>query len=322
MGNKKSFHRIKLNDNAIVDSILSVLFLIVGVVVTGAGFSENMAVLGVIGLAVTLGALVFFVHAISFFVFLERDGISIRRFFLRERFYAYADFESYRVNHNYMVLYLRNGRQIRFKSENCDLDALAVLQKRLRVRGNSKKHAKASGSRLYWGNCSRPVQITLFCAFTALASLIGVGCLVIGPIETPKENLATSVIEVVEIELDSESEDVILIAEDGAEYVVGASMTSYLGSSEQWKGAELRIWYDDFNNVCELRRRSGDQPIYTLEQYNADMRGVNIAVSVFFGLLALVHPIVLPMILLAYRDPDKHPKLYEHWETDSLWTRY
>ena len=46
MGNKKSFHRIKLNDNAIVDSILSVLFLIVGVVVTGAGFSENMAVRG------------------------------------------------------------------------------------------------------------------------------------------------------------------------------------------------------------------------------------------------------------------------------------
>ncbi|MBQ2734455.1 MAG: hypothetical protein IJF33_01345 [Clostridia bacterium] len=321
MGNKKSFHRIKLNDNAIVDSILSVLFLIVGVVLIGAGFSENMAVLGVIGLAVTLGALVFFVHAIRFSVFLERDGIRIRRF-LREQFYVYTDFESYRTNRNYMTLYLDNGRRIRFKSENCDLDALALLQKRLRVRGNSKKHAKASGSRLYWGNCSRPVQITLFCLFTALVSLIGVGCLVVGSIETSKQDLTTRVLEVVEIELDSELEDVILIAEDGTEYVVEASMTSYLGSLEQWKGTELRIWYDDFNNVCELRHRYGDQPIYTLEQYNADMRLINIAASVFFGLLALVHPIVLPMILLAYRDPDKHPKLYEHWETDSLWTRH
>ena len=317
-------HRQKLNNNTSIDSFISGLFLLLGGFLIIMGCSVPMIGITILGALVLIGAMPFFLFSISYSVLLEQQGIRFQVFFVFERFYQYNEIESYRANSHYTYLYPHKGFRIRLKNEDCEEIFIRRLLSRLQVRGNCKKRKGASDSRLFWGNCSRPVQMTLFCGITALVSLIGVGVCIgfLNTLSVSEKNLTERVVDIREVTVDPELEDVILTSTDGEVYTVDAFMSSYLPSFEKLTENDLRIYINDSQEVCALYERFGNRTIFTAEQYKNECLAGSFIMLILFAVVALLHPAFLTTILLAYRNPEKHPRLYEHWETENLWSRH
>ena len=112
----------------------------------------------------------FLVAAINCRVTMNTEQITVRNFFRISKTYSFSEIESWRENTHYVYLYPDNGRRICVKKDDEVDGGLGDLSLQLKKRSIREREG-VSDSKLYWGNCSRPVQLTFFLFLMSLAIL-------------------------------------------------------------------------------------------------------------------------------------------------------
>ena len=263
----------------------------------------------------TLAVLPFLVAAMNCRVTMNMEQVTVRNFFRISKRYSFKEIESWRMNTHYIYLYFVNGRRICIKREN-DIDGrLENLIARVQNNGAFERKG-VSDSKLYWGNCSRPIKWTLVVSFLSAFALLFAACTVgvaTDALLQKKENLNSYTFVV----------DDVRTSEDYVELYSGDDCydIEYGGLDEQnpadLVGTKITVLVDETYNIWELTDENGIC-WYTFEEYQTHQFG-----GVWGGLIFLLlfgGPAItfLILLLLAYHTPHKHPRMYEYFETTNI----
>ena len=260
----------------------------------------------------------FLVAAINCRVTMNTEQFTVRNFFRISKTYSFSDIESWRRNTHYVYLYPVNKRRICIKREDDVDERLEHLIARLQKSG-AYELEEVSDSKLYWGNCSRPVAqtVSLILAgfFFVFPALLIISELV--TVSTRKEDLKSHtfiVTEVREVEDGFElyDKDIFYYVED-TELIEGRKPSDLVGT-------RISVLIDEVNTVWELTDRHRVS-WYTFEEYHSYLGNDTLSIILFIGFLGVASLAALTyfiLVLLAYHAPHKHPRLYENFETTNI----
>ncbi len=261
----------------------------------------------------------FLVAAMNCRVTMNTTQVTVRNFFRISKTYFFEEIESWRENTHYVYLYPVNGRRICVKKDDEVDGGLGDLSLQLKKR-NIREREGVSDSKLYWGNCSRPVQLTFFLFLMSLVLLFLTMCVGSGvqALLEREENLERKSFVVTDVLVD---ETYVHLYED-AENFYDFDQTDL--PAYDWntlKGTRVTVLVDDIAGVWGLYDRYGNELFDFDDSYNANKKGA-IVMTVICGLLALIPLTMIVANLIAYKDPDRHPELYVWVESMHYWRRH
>ena len=258
----------------------------------------------------------FLVAAINCRVTMNTEQITVRNFFRISKTYSFSDIESWRRNTHYVYLYPIGGRRICIKREDDVDDGIKQLILRLKQNGAYEREG-VSDSKLYWGNCSRPITWTLIALFAGIIAMFFTLIMFdeVDNLLMQKEDLERHTFVVVDAHTDEEY--VTLYSED-TQYDIeyGVLNGQNLSDLDDLVGTQVTVWVDAYV-VWELTDAKGVS-WYTFEEYQS-YRADSIWIAlIFFLLFSGGGAVFLTLLLLAYHAPHKHPRLYENFETTNI----
>ena len=150
----------------------------------------------------TVAGVPFLVAAMNCRVTMNTEQITVRNFFRISKTYSFSEIESWRENTHYIYLYPVNGRRICVRRDDEVDDGIGNLSLQLKKRSIREREG-VSDSKLYWGNCSRPVQLTFFLFLMSLVLLFLTMCVFTGiqALLEREENLILMIIITLEKDL-------------------------------------------------------------------------------------------------------------------------
>ena len=260
----------------------------------------------------------FFVAAMNCRVTMNMEQITVRNFFRVSKRYSFKEIESWRMNTHYIYLYPVNGRRICIRRED---DVEGRLENLIaRVQNNGAVERKGvSDSKLYWGNCSRPIKWTLVVSSLSTVALFFAACMAgvaIDALLQKKENLKSYTFVV----------DDVRTSEDYVELYSGDDCydIEYGGLDEQnpadLVGTKITVLVDETYNIWGLTDENGIC-WYTFEEYQNHQFGSIWAGLIFLLLFGGPAITILILLLVAYHAPHKHPRMYEYFETTNIMGR-
>ncbi len=258
----------------------------------------------------------FLVAALNCRVTMNTEHITVRNFFRVSKTYLFDDIDSWRENTHYIYLYPVNGRRICIRREDDVDERTEHLIARAKNNGAVAREG-VSDSKLYWGNCSRPITWTLIALFAGIiASFFTLIMFAeVGHLLMQKEDLERRTFVVVNAH--TEEEYIALYSEDtryDIEY--GPLNGQSLADLADLVGTQVTVWvYDDI--VWELTDAKGVS-WYTFEEYQSYRADSIWIVLIFFLLFSGGGAVFLILLLVAYHAPHKHPRLYENFETTNI----
>ena len=258
----------------------------------------------------------FLVAAISCRVTMNMEQVTVRNFFRISKTYSFSDIESWRRNTHYVYLYPVSGWRICIKREDDVDDGIKQLILRLKQNGAYEREG-VSDSKLYWGNCSRPITWTLIALFAGIIAMFFTLIMFdeVDNLLMQKEDLERHTFVVVDAHTDEEY--VTLYSED-TQYDIeyGVLNGQSLADLADLVGTQVTVWVDDYV-VWELTDAKGVS-WYTFEEYQS-YRADSIWIAlIFFLLFSGGGAVFVTLLLLAYHAPHKHPRLYENFETTNI----
>ena len=267
----------------------------------------------------SLVGVLFLVAAINCRVTMNTEQITVRNFFRVSKTYLFSEIESWRENTHYFYLYPVNGLRICVKKDDEVDDGIGNLSLQLKKRSIREREG-VSDSKLYWGNCSRPVQLTFFLFLMSLVLLFLTMCVFTGiqALLEREENLERKSFIVADVLVD---ETYVHLYED-AETFYDFDQTDL--PAYDWntlKGTRVTVLADDIASVWGLYDRYGNELFDFDDSYNANKKGATI-MTVICGLLALIPLTMIVVNLVAYKSPDRHPELYVWAESMNYWSRH
>ena len=267
----------------------------------------------------TVAGVPFLVAAMNCRVTMNTEQITVRNFFRISKTYSFSEIESWRENTHYIYLYPVNGRRICVRRDDEVDDGIGNLSLQLKKRSIREREG-VSDSKLYWGNCSRPVQLTFFLFLMSLVLLFLTMCVFTGiqALLEREENLERKSFIVADVLVD---ETYVHLYED-AETFYDFDQTDL--PAYDWntlKGTRVTVLVDDIASVWGLYDRYGNELFDFDDSYNANKKGA-IIMTVIFGLLALIPLALIIVNLVAYKFPDRYPELYVKVELMNYWSRH
>ena len=267
----------------------------------------------------SLVGVLFLIAAINCRVTMNTEQITVRNFFRISKTYSFSEIESWRENTHYIYLYPVNGRRICVRRDDEVDDGIGNLSLQLKKR-NIKEREGVSDSKLYWGNCSRPVQLTFFLFLMSLVLLLLTMCVFSGvhALLEREENLERKSFIVADVLVD---ETYVHLYED-AETFYDFDQTGL--PAYDWntlEGTRVTVLVDDIASVWGLYDRYGNELFDFDDSYNANKKGATI-MTVICGLLALIPLTMIVVNLVAYKSPDRYPELYVKVELMNYWSRH
>lgn len=259
------------------------------------------------------------VYAVNYRISMDMSTFTVRNVLRVTKTYGFADVVSYRKNLHYTYLYLKDGKRIRIKIEDEVDDRLDKLLRRLKQNNVSPKR-KTSSTRLYWGNCSRPVQLTLFLIALSLIAFItgALACVGIHTLTLEESDLEEIRFTVTQVEV---TENVVYLY-DTNEGMYDAAEA--LANGRNWfdlHGKHVRILTDGIGTICALTDSAG-QRWFSYDEHYADNFGVTLLLILVMGVLFFGGVTMIVLAFVAYHDPDAHPRLYDSYETMNFWSRH
>lgn len=258
----------------------------------------------------------FLVAAINCRVTMNTEQVTVRNFFRISKTYSFGEIDSWRRNTHYVYLYPVSGRRICIKREDDVDDGIKQLILRLKQNGAYEREG-VSDSKLYWGNCSRPITWTLIALFAGIIAMFFTLIMFdeVDNLLMQKEDLERHTFVVVDAHTDEEY--VTLYSEDmqyDIEY--GVLNGQNLSDLDDLVGTQVTVWVDAYV-VWELTDAKGVS-WYTFEEYQS-YRADSIWIAlIFFLLFSGGGAVFVILLLLAYHAPHKHPRLYENFETTNI----
>lgn len=267
----------------------------------------------------SLVGVLFLIAAINCRVTMNTEQVTVRNFFRISKTYSFSEIESWRENTHYIYLYPVNGRRICVRRDDEVDDGIGNLSLQLKKRSIREREG-VSDSKLYWGNCSRPVQLTFFLFLMSLVLLFLTMCVFTGiqALLEREENLERKSFIVADVLVD---ETYVHLYED-AETFYDFDQTDL--PAYDWntlKGTRVTVLVDDIASVWGLYDRYGNELFDFDDSYNANKKGA-IIMTVIFGLLALIPLALIIVNLVAYKFPDRYPELYVKVELMNYWSRH
>lgn len=259
------------------------------------------------------------VAAMNCRITMNTEQITVRNFFRVSKTYLFSEIESWRENTHYVYLYPVNGRRICVRNDDEVDGGMGDLFLQLKKRSIRKREGE-SDSKLYWGNCSRPVQLTLFLSlmsFLFLGSATGF-CGGILNLSTKEEDLERKSFVVVDVLVD---EAYVYLYESTENFydIDQPNLPTY-----DWntlKGTRITVLTDDITGVWALYDRYGNKVFDFEDSYNAN-KNEAIGMTAMCGIFALIPLAFFVMTFLAYKDPDKYSGLWVWMETVNFWRRH
>lgn len=268
-------------------------------------------VCGVMGLPLLIAAL-------NCRVTMDSDSLTVRNFFRISKTYDFTEVDSYRENRHYTYLYLTNGKRLRLRAEDEVDERFSHLFRRLKQSRTVQKEG-VSHSRLYWGNCSRPVQLTLFLLVLSLVCLLAGAFAAVGMTELLKQedDLTKVGFTVATVE----TEDFIFLYDGAGERY---AVYTELGEGKDWHsliGSRVTVYIDDTAEICGLTDAQG-RAWFTVKDYRDAEFVPNLVLTLIAFAVFLLFGTWIVLAFVAYRDPEAHPRLYEQFETMNFWSRH
>lgn len=268
---------------------------------------------------ITVAGIPFLVAAMNCRITMNTEQITVRNFFRISKTYSFSEIESWRENTHYIYLYPVNGRRICVRRDDEVDDGIGNLSLQLKKRSIREREG-VSDSKLYWGNCSRPVQLTFFLFLMSLVLLFLTMCVFTGiqALLEREENLERKSFIVADVLVD---ETYVHLYED-AETFYDFDQTDL--PAYDWntlKGTRVTVLVDDIASVWGLYDRYGNELFDFDDSYNANKKGA-IIMTVIFGLLALIPLALIIVNLAAYKFPDRYPELYVRVELTNYWSSH
>ena len=256
----------------------------------------------------------FLVAAMNCRVTMNTEQITVRNFFRISKTYSFSDIESWRRNTHYVYLYPVKGRRICIKREDDVDDGIKQLILRLKQNGAYEREG-VSDSKLYWGNCSRPITWTLIALFASIIAMFFTLIMFdeVDNLLMQKEDLEHQTFIVTDVQTE---EEFVALYSDDTRYDIEYGLLN-AQSPADLVGTQITVWADEADIVWELTDAKGVS-WYTFEEYQS-YRADSIWIAlIFFLLFSGGGAVFLTLLLLAYHAPHKHPRLYENFETTNI----
>ena len=256
----------------------------------------------------------FLVAAINCRVTMNTEQITVRNFFRISKTYSFSDIESWRRNTHYVYLYPIGGRRICIKREDDVDDGIKQLILRLKQNGAYEREG-VSDSKLYWGNCSRPITWTLIALFAGIIAMFFTLIMFdeVDNLLMQKEDLEHQTFIVTDVQTE---EEFVALYSDDTRYDIEYGLLNAQRPADL-VGTQITVWADEADIVWELTDAKGVS-WYTFEEYQS-YRADSIWIAlIFFLLFSGGGAVFLTLLLLAYHAPHKHPRLYENFETTNI----
>lgn len=291
---------------AIVIFVMGVLGLLLG----GEADVFIGAILAVIGVP-------FLVAAINCRVTMNTEQVTVRNFFRISKTYSFSEIESWRENTHYVYLYPDNGRRICIRREDDVDERTEHLIARAKNNGAVAREG-VSDSKLYWGNCSRPITWTLIALFAGIIASFFTLIMFdeVGHLLMQKEDLEHQTFIVTDVQTE---EEFVALYSDDTRYDIEYGLLN-AQSPADLVGTQITVWADEADIVWELTDAKGVS-WYTFEEYQRYRADSIWIVLIFFLLFSGGGAVFLTLLLLAYHAPHKHPRLYENFETTNIFGR-
>ncbi len=320
--NRKRIKKQRLNECGSEDVAAGVL-LILGLTCVILGIVFQMLFMCVAGLIMIACGMPFLLYLINYRVWWDYDGITVQNIFRKSKLYQYKEISHYYVTVNQTVIVLRNGSKLRFRDSHTDLGEFGRLQNEMKKHliGENEDESEKHKCPLYWDNCSRPVQLTLFLLLLGMGALLS-GCLAwatVAPVQ--EDRLTYCTIKVVATEIDPDNDELGLRDADGEVYYI--SFNELIDDVDTWVGEEFKIGYDEsLHTIHTLQYRFKTEYVFDSEEYNAVNLKANVGYMILFGLFPAFYLVFVTFVLLAYRFPDRFSRLYVHLEIMDFWSRH
>ena len=256
----------------------------------------------------------FLVAAINCRVTMNAEQITVRNFFRISKTYSFSDIESWRRNTHYVYLYPVSGRRICIKREDDVDERTEHLIARAQNNGAVAREG-VSDSKLYWGNCSRPITWTLIALFASIIAMFFTLIMFdeVDNLLMQKEDLEHQTFIVTDVQTE---EEFVALYSDDTRYDIEYGLLN-AQSPADLVGTQITVWADEADIVWELTDAKGVS-WYTFEEYQS-YRADSIWIAlIFFLLFSGGGAVFLTLLLLAYHAPHKHPRLYENFETTNI----
>ena len=198
-------------------------------------------------------------------------------------------------------------------------DGIGNLSLQLKKRGIKKREGE-SDSKLYWGNCSRPVQLTLFLSLMLLLFLATAPAFFGGLVHLFKkeENLDRKSFVVEDVLVD---ETYVYLYENKENFYDFDQTDLPIYDWNTLKGTRITVLTDDVTGVWALYDRYGNEVFGFEDSYDSN-KSESIGMTVMCGIFALIPLTFFVITFLAYKDPDKYSGLWVWMETVNFWSRH
>ena len=269
---------------------------------------------GVIALVLAVCGIPFLVAALNCRVTMTAEQVTVRNFFRVSKTYLFDEIESWRENTHYVYLYPVNGRRICIKREDDVDERTEHLIARAQNNGAVAREG-VSDSKLYWGNCSRPITWTLIALFASIIAMFFTLIMFdeVDNLLMQKEDLEHQTFIVTDVQTE---EEFVALYSDDTRYDIEYGLLN-AQSPADLVGTQITVWADEADIVWELTDAKGVS-WYTFEEYQS-YRADSIWIAlIFFLLFSGGGAVFLTLLLLAYHAPHKHPRLYENFETTNI----
>ena len=292
------------------------IFLTVGIVVQSLWLS-------LLAGAVVLCGVPFLLYFLNYRMYWDTEGITVQTMLRQTRVYSYREFSYYYSTNSKTVFVLKSGKKISLRDARCDFTELARAVAEMKRHCIFEDESKYRESRLFWGNCSRPVQYSLFLLLYGLLATVCGATAIFGCLPTTQETLTVRSVFVFRADVDAETQDLWLTDTDGNRFYVDSAIHQTLSDGKNWQGRELVLGVDAHTGeVCMLRDPDQREELLSLKDYNAIMLRESIGWILFFAILALLFLAVVVVVLVVYRFPNRFPNAYVHLEVQRLWSRH
>ena len=266
----------------------------------------------------SLIGVLFLIAAINCRVTMNTEQITVRNFFHISKTYSFSEIESWRENTHYVYLYPVKGRRICVRRDDEVDGGLGDLSLQLKKR-NIKEREGVSDSKLYWGNCSRPISQTMALIAAAFVALFSSMLIMseLATVSTRKEDLKSHTFTVTEVR---EVEDGFELYDKDTFYYVKDTELIEGRKPSDLAGTKVSVLTDEINTVWELTDRYRVS-WYTFEEYEGYLGNDTLSIIIFIGLFGVASIAALTyfvLVLLAYYAPHKHPRMYEYFETTNI----
>lgn len=297
------------------------VLLILGVISLALGIGSQILFLRVGGLIMMAIGTLLLLYLINYRVWWDYDGITVQNIFRHSRLYQYKEMSHYYITVNQTVLVLKDGRKLRFRDSHTDLDELARLQNEMKKHLIGEAESEKHKCPLYWDNCSRPVQFTLFLFLLGLGAFVSCGVAWGAGAPQREDHLVYRTVSVVAVEAHKDDGALWLRDTEGTVYEI--SFSSLAEGADSWIGEDFKIGYEEGDNtVYTMQHRFKNEYVFDMEEYNSTKLRSNIGYVIFFSVFPVLYLAFLTLALLAYRFPERFWNLYVGLETMHYWSRH